>query len=275
MGACPENALRVSVFDPTGNITALVEGPVPVGEQPRAASAVMRRFPSVEQVGFVSLGGATPRLRMAGGEFCGNASMCAAALVRLRGGSGAGPVTLAVSGVRDAVEVRLRREAENAFLASVRMPPALSVAEAVFDREGEAVRLPLVRMEGIAHAIVCPSSPLFALLRDRPAAEDAARRFCAVLGAEALGLLFVEGDGVARRLTPLVTVPGSGTLVWESSCASGSAAVGMALASRSSVPVELELSEPGGVLRVSSDPRTGETRLSGRTTLLGSYEISV
>ena len=48
-------SLRYSIWDPTGNITALVESAVAVGEQPAAAAALMERHPTVEQVGFVEL----------------------------------------------------------------------------------------------------------------------------------------------------------------------------------------------------------------------------
>ena len=77
--------LNYCIFDPTGNITALVETEVPVAEQPAAASAVMEKHPEVEQVGFVRLlEAAAAELRMAGGEFCGNATMCTAALYAIR-----------------------------------------------------------------------------------------------------------------------------------------------------------------------------------------------
>ena len=74
--------IKYSIFDPTGNITALVESQIPAAEQPTVAAAVMERHPSVEQVGFVRFDPASDppvSLRMAGGEFCGNATMCAAA----------------------------------------------------------------------------------------------------------------------------------------------------------------------------------------------------
>ena len=81
--------LRYCILDPTGNITALAESPVAHGDQPAAAEAIMRRHPEVEQVGFVrfgadAAGGLAGELRMAGGEFCGNASMSAAALFLMR-----------------------------------------------------------------------------------------------------------------------------------------------------------------------------------------------
>ena len=58
-------------------------------------------------------------------------------------------------------------------------------------------------------------------------------------------------------------------MVWENSCASGSAAIGAAMAEREGGRVELTLEEPGGVLRIESGGLRGETRLSGRTRLIG------
>ena len=77
------------VFDPTGNITALVETAVDAADQPAVASRIMELEPDVEQVGFIAFTGdpALPvSLRMAGGEFCGNATMCAAAIFAIRSG---------------------------------------------------------------------------------------------------------------------------------------------------------------------------------------------
>ena len=128
--------------------------------------------------------------------------------------------------------------------------------------------LPLVRMEGISHLIIEPSSPFFCL-RERPeAAEQAVRQWCHTLSADGLGLMFLEEGPAARRMTPLVFVPGADTVFWESSCASGSSAVGMCLASREGTPVDLSLAEPGGKLHVKSDPLRAETWLFGSVRLL-------
>ena len=70
------------LMDPTGNVTALVRTPAPAERQPELARILMDAEPSAEQAGFLSSGGdgADVALRMAGGEFCGNAAMCAGAL---------------------------------------------------------------------------------------------------------------------------------------------------------------------------------------------------
>ncbi len=273
--------IKYCIFDPTGNITALAERPAAPADQPAAAAAIMRRHPAVEQVGFVRVfepGTECVRaeLRMAGGEFCGNAAMCAGALCLLNGPLESDGQTqtlrLRVSGAVQPVTLRLRRETESSFRAELLMPPALGVEEADFSFEGMKASLPLVRMQGISHLLITPDSPLYGLQSDRAAAGRAVRAFCAALGAEGLGLMFLSGEAPSFRVTPLVYIPGSGTLFWENSCASGSAAVATAFAARRGAPVELTLEAPGGILRAACDPGKGETWLCGRTRLIGRYE---
>lgn len=264
--------MQYSILDPTGNVTALVESEVELSRQPETAAEIMRLHPTVEQVGFLRGAGedGLPELRMAGGEFCGNASMCAAGLLALRKGC-ADTQRLRVSGAARPVEVRLQATDGGSFRAEIIMPPAMEILEKDFRFEDMHAMLPLVRMEGISHLVIENTSPFFALLRDRETAERAVRAFCAVLGADGLGLLFLEGEGMERRMTPLVFVPGSGTVFWENSCASGSAAVGMALAANSGAAVQISLREPGGILHVTSDPATGETRLRGSVRFVARY----
>ena len=128
-----------------------------------------------------------------------------------------------------------------------------------------------MRLEGISHIIIEPSSVFYAYREDRAAAERAVQKWCKELGADGLGLMFLDLEAGAAddsadampRLTPLVYVPGSGTSFWENSCASGSAATGMYLADRTGERQEICLREPGGCLKVTSDPGSGETLLYG------------
>ena len=271
--------LRYSILDPTGNITAIVETSVDVARQPSIADAIMRRHPEVEQVGFlqsVSDGeNARAELRMAGGEFCGNASMSAAALLLSQDSRAEAEVhmQLLVSGAAEPVALCLQPESGSAYLVEIVMPPALGIAGTVFTFGDMSGTLPLVRMEGISHVVIEPDSVFFSLLNDRPTAEKAVREFCEALGADGLGLMFLDGRGRDLRMTPLVYVPGSGTCFWENSCASGSAAVGMVLAEKSSSAAALSLQEPGGTLQVLCDPVCGETRLRGHVRVGAQQEI--
>lgn len=254
--------MEYSVFDPTGNVTALVETPVEIARQPEAAAAILRAQPRVEQVGFVSIDPAAGAvsLRMAGGEFCGNAAMSAAALSCLAHGAPLpASVSLRVSGASTPVEVRLLRREGERFFAAVRMPPPKRISERVFTFEAQSGSLTVVQLEGISHILIGPESPFFSLLARPASAEEAVRRWCGELAAEGLGLLFLQGG----RLTPLVFVPGSDTVFWETSCASGTAAAGMALSEKTDAAVDCAFLEPGGSLRVTGTPR--ETWLHGTT----------
>ncbi len=278
MAPDPQGGLRYSILDPTGNITALVESEVAIPDQPLVAASIMERHPEVEQVGFVPSTAegdarAGTSLRMAGGEFCGNASMCAAALHCARTGLDTHEerqVWLRVSGAGDPVEVRLREE-DGRFLARIRMPNAIAIEWVGLSFEGTSEDLPVVTLEGISHVVIERSSAFHAL-RDVPqVAARAIRQWCEELSADGLGLMFLERDGDHFSLDPLVFVSGGETLFWERSCASGSSAVGMFLAKRSGHPVDLALHEPGGVLRVTSDPEKGETWLFGSVRFVGEY----
>jgi len=271
--------LRYSILDPTGNITAIVESPVEIARQPSTAAAIMRRHPEVEQVGFLQdvpdSKNVWAALRMAGGEFCGNASMSAAALLLSQDSRAEDEVhiNLLVSGAGEPVALCLRPEGENGYLAEIVMPPALGISGTAFTFGNMRGTLPLVRMEGISHLVIEPDSVFFSLLENRSAAEEAVRAFCETLGADGLGLMFLDGRGTDLRMTPLVYVPGSGTCFWENSCASGSAAVGMVLAAKADSAAAISLREPGGTLQVRSDPASGETRLRGHVRVTARLEI--
>jgi len=238
--------LSYTVFDPTGNITILVQTPVPAAEQPCVAEALMAREPQCEQVGFrmPDTPGADITVRMAGGEFCGNASMSAAARLCAERGWAHAAVTVAIGG--QLVPVTAEKSGEGCYRCAVTMPRALRITE--------AFGLPLVELPGISHLIV--TAPMV-----REAAETAIRGWCRALGVSALGLMLFDEE--QQRLDPLVYVPQADTLFWERSCASGTAAVG----AWAGPGTALSLTEPGGVLCV-------RTALDGTVTLEGTVRLA-
>ncbi len=284
-------------FDPTGNITALVETAVDIADQPEVAARIMELEPDVEQVGFIAYGkdkvpeegAAAISLRMAGGEFCGNATMCAAALFALNRGLQSGTVPVKVSGASAPLTVSLEQQAAFSFSAAVSMPPAIRIGTVDLQPSGAAgahesgsadgisamISLPVVEMEGISHIIIEPDSGFFGVKDDKALAESMVRHWCGVLGADCLGMMFLDEGIATRPMTPLVYVPGADTMFWENSCASGSAAAGMYLAARAGSPVDITFEEPAGRLRVESDPASGLTVLHGSVILLGSTIFAI
>ena len=230
--------LHYYLLDPTKNMTILVETPVPAESQPFVASALLRAEPAAEQVGFVSPGAedCDTALRMAGGEFCGNATMSAAALFCMKNGISGKTVRVRASGAEAPVTVEVRA-AGNGYACTVDMPRPKRITQ--------SFGCPLVEFDGISHMIV--TEPM-----ERAAAEAAVKARCTALGADGLGLMLL--DEAAETLTPLVYIPCGDTLYWEHSCASGSAAVGAYLAARRSGEIDLALREPGGILRVKAAP---------------------
>ena len=260
------SAYRYVLLDPTGNITALVLDPVPPEDR---AEVTGRLLAESEQVAFLegpARAGALAGIRLMGGEFCGNAAMAAAAWLvreRLRPGEET-VVPLDVSGAEETVECRIRA-AEDGFTGTVRMPDILGIRKT----ETEGFPLTMVRMEGILHMILEGEIP------GKEEAEALLRRIAQARPAEkAAGLL--QWDG--RKMRPLVYVPGSGSMVWETGCGSGSAAVGAAEAMKAGRTAATDVLQPGGTIRVTAEVSGGTVRrvwITGRVRIGTESEIQV
>ena len=242
-----------TLLNPTGNITLLAETPVPEASQPVIARKLMALEPETEQVGFVRFGRDGVTLRMAGGEFCGNASMSAAVLYASRMGLDQTSVKVRVSGMPEPVSVMVEQNGER-WRGEVTMPQPLSVK---IERFPDGSEHPVVRLPGIAHVILENEM-------DQTEAEQLAPAWCRFLKADGLGLMFLDLENNA--LKPLVYVPEAETLFWESSCASGTTAVGAWLATEAGQAVSRALRQPGGTLNISAEP-------SGRLVLSGTVEM--
>lgn len=232
-------------IDPAGNITVVVDSFVPREQQSRVASELMKRDVTVEQVGFLEKPDdpcCAVRLQMMGGEFCGNATRAYAMYVaRQRGGLS--EVRLRVSGCDHVVTAAVDL-ARGAARAEMPLPRAVRAAEV----EGHAGTL--VDLAGIAHLViegVAPSEDFFR------AAEPL---FSAIEGLDAYGVIFL--DRTSHRMTPLVKVVDTGTLVWEGSCGSGTIACAVAESTGLADGLfEQDYFQPAGVVRASVERRGG------------------
>lgn len=253
--------LTYSQFDPTGNRTILVQTPVPVQDQPEIATKLMELEPETEQVGFYQETDSI-RLRMAGGEFCGNATMSAAVLRASHSDTEQLEAAVSVSGAKEPVHASVKLQPEGWWIGTVEMPKPRSMEEVLLPGVGA---VPVVQFDGIAHVILEQPLP-------RPLAERSAPEWCERLQADAVGLLFL--DKRSGSLTPLVYVPAAGTLCWEKSCASGTTAVGYYLAREQGEPVTATLRQPGGVLKIAADP-DGRLMLTGAVRKLDTKTIDI
>ena len=254
--------LKVTAADPAGNVTLLVESPVPP-ESYRTVAGHLLAMPELhgEQVGFLTapqMGGEV-RLEMMGGEFCGNAARCAGLWqARKRGRDGA--VVVEMSGCSRLLTV----EADGSE-AWAEMPLPCSTEEI---RLG-GVNFTAVCFEGIVH-LVGELSPLppETVARLLPKAVEH-------FHLPAAGVMFLHGD----QMIPAVYVRDTDTLIWERSCASGSTAV--AWRDAQSAPNglrRLALQQPGGVIRteaVCKGGRVRSIRIGGPVTLGAAQLLSI
>lgn len=235
------------LLDPTGNKTILVETPVAEGERAEVAKKLLAMEPEAEQVGYVSFDRGI-ELNMAGGEFCGNATVSTAFLYCMEHSASERKefdVTVKASGEDDSVSVHIIKNSNGTGTGTVEMPLPKSMGMKKLDFEGENYELPLVSFNGISHLIL-ESRP------DAEKAEEMVRKWSADLECDCLGLMFQDPD--SARIVPLVYVKNPETLYWESSCASGTTAVGAYLAGKTGCRINIDFSEPGGKLHIEAEP---------------------
>lgn len=228
---------EIIVADPAKNITIMVlnrvENRVEAARFLLADAAL-----GAEQVGFVvppkDLQGIW-RLEMMGGEFCGNAARSFGLLVaRMQGLQGNQTVTIGMSGMKEPLPVKVDLEQGT---AAVRIPRPL--AQTSLDLDGQS--LPVYHFDGITHVIapdLPPGKLLFYDIRNR------------LEGApDALGVMFY--DTHSRIMRPAVYVYATDSLVFESSCGSGSAALAVwETRDRVEGEVRCEVVQPGGIIEV-------------------------
>ena len=237
--------LELVMADPAGNRTALVLTPVP----PESRAGTARRLMALpelraEQVGYCCppRAGGMARLEMMGGEFCGNAARSFGLLLAAQRGLGRSTVPVEVSGCPQVLPVAADPGEGSAFSP---MPLPLEITGLPVPGLGT---LPAVLLEGIVHVVargVPPSGEEFRWVRR---AADSRWNW------DALGVLFLGEDGF---LAPAVAVRATGSTVFESSCASGSAALAAWLSrDRGDGVWDYRFPQPGGVISARAE-RTG------------------
>lgn len=240
--------------DPSGNTTILVMDTVPEKERGRIACALMREGNlAAEQVAFLET--VPPRecdiaIGMMGGEFCGNAVRSAAAYAvfdRLRwqpipGYGVEEHFDVACSGIAHNVECVVRMQSGNTFDVTADMPLPESIREVTIS----AGTLWRVAMPGITH---------YCFFAEKEKAPDKTRIIEETLAAfpaaagEAMGVIFWDGE----TLDPFVYVKDTDTLVNESSCGSGTAALAACLALREKGAVHIDAAQRGGRIYADAD----------------------
>lgn len=237
-------------LSPNGNMTLLVETPVPRNRQ----LAIGKRLIATDHVGAEQAGFIEPachpqaaaRLQMMAGEFCGNATLSLACWLFSKEHPNPGEqaeIHLEVSGADAPVSCRITKQAQG-YLGTLSMPLPQRVTTKTYWLNGRSYALQTVELPGIHHIIV-PK----ALWGDqaKQMAELAAAQWD--IPSEAFGILLFDAD--TMTLEPLVCVKGV-SLIWEHGCGSGTTAVGAALALQQQSSLTLQLKQTGGVMEITA-----------------------
>ncbi|MDR1257371.1 MAG: hypothetical protein LBJ86_06460 [Spirochaetaceae bacterium] len=243
--------LDIVKADPAGNITVFVLGAEDMTppERTRAAKLLLAdRELRAEQAGFVTPpdGSGLWRLEMAGGEFCGNAARSLGLFAARRSGfSGRRAFFIETSGASRPVEVDVDCDTGEAAAA---IEPPRRLAPLVFDGK----QLAVYRFDGITH-IIAPGTKA-----DKAAFFAIKRLFEERYGTPdgAVGVMFYSAAEDIMR--PAVYVYGTDTLVFESSCGSGSAAFACRIAELDAGKTTVPVRQPGGTITASVTVRDGE-----------------
>ncbi|WP_210149943.1 hypothetical protein [Paeniglutamicibacter terrestris] len=255
-------------LSPTRNTTLLVTSRHPARNYRVIAEKLLRaEHVHAEQVGFI-LPAHSPdaqvRLHMAGDEFCANATMALAALHAATQGL-RGPVALRLeaSGAEGPLECRVESQ-DAGYRCELANPLPLRIDPYPFP--GATVGAAMVRYADAVHLVIeCSGSD--AVLRKR--AEQVAAQLGISEGVSVIGVMLY--NSVSGELAPLINVPALGSLVWEGSCGSGTAALGAYLAAKAQVPVSTAVRQPGGTMHVHADYGCGkvtELRVTGQVAIV-------
>jgi diaminopimelate epimerase len=267
--------VEIVIADPAKNITVFVLDRIAGGPARAEAARRLLADPALkaEQVGFVVPAVHTGpvdgrkywRLEMMGGEFCGNAARSFGLFVaREMGLRGRHTVTIEISGMQEPLPVHVDTGTGR---AEVEIPRPLAQGSLSFNGR----TLPVFVFDGITHVLAPglePDRETFFVIKDlveksdRRSAEAgqpqaAGRPLDAGQPSAALGVMFYDTE--KQFLRPAVYVAATDSLVFESSCGSGSAA----LAAWKTADIRdgegrCDAAQPGGTIEVRVSKHGGE-----------------
>lgn len=238
-------------FNPTQNMTILVKTNHPVEEYKHIASKIMS-YNSVyaEQVGFIenSINNkAAAHLKMAGGEFCGNACMALAAFLASEKGlqqHNMIDIVLEASGTDELIMCQVKRNLDT-YDCQVSMPIPKKIEQRTINYEGSDMKIIIVRYHDFIH-IVIEVEEFSQSIKEK--AQSLVKLLGVTLGVNLIGILLYKPQ--FDELAPLIYVPHLDSMVWERGCGSGTASVGAYLAWKNKEDVVVKIKQPGGTIQV-------------------------
>lgn len=198
--------VQYSIYNPAGNITALVLGDEYNSEQRKLINnEIMKKESNVEQVGFLSL--KDKKLTMAGGEFCGNATRCAA---------------LYYMKEEKSIELKINNNRIMAGIDYGTLDIWCEVPIEGYNIIKIGKNIYKIVLKGITILVVYEVSQYNEL---KHSAINLIKKYN--LNDDAIGVMFVDNMENIIKIYPIVWVKDIDTLFFENACGSGTIAVTM------------------------------------------------
>lgn len=245
--------------NPAGNITGYVITPIYPGYRRAYAKEIIKRDPSVEQVGFISpsYDGAPLRMDMMGGEFCGNATraygLYSASFYESEGDV---QIEVYVSGTEGPVNVIVNQQEQSAY---VKVEKPKEIVDVKIDED----IFKAVVFSGIIHLVV-------EIEEDPEFVQKSLNVLKSEFSSDAYGVIFLNVE--KKEIVPYVNVPSAETLVREGSCASGSIAATYVLNAKKDPDFEAIIKNPNGELEIFADFTNGIEYIIGGPVEIGEVE---
>ncbi|OIU68605.1 diaminopimelate epimerase [Rossellomorea aquimaris] len=247
-------------FNPTENMTVLVKSMHNKEDHARIAEKLMSYdCVHAEQVGFIKLSeqeGMVSSLRMAGGEFCGNACMSLAAYIASVNGLPEGKginVAMEASGTGELVRCRVKREVDR-YHCKLSMPLPSAIGKNQRD-DFAHFSMAMIQYEEAVHIVIEVDEINSGV---RVQAEEMARIIGSGYEGKLVGVLVYIPH--TEELAPLIYVPEIGSMIWERGCGSGTASLAAYLAWKKREIISALVKQPGGVMKAACEWEKGSIR---------------
>lgn len=257
--------LSIRVANPAGNITIFVMNEVPKKDYTSIASQLLKLEKyHAEQVAFnVSpIMGGMGRIEMMGGEFCGNATRSYGYLISQMQDTKPENVLVEISGALNPLNVEINHKKGT---CKTQMPLLQKVETINYKNNTYSAMV----FDGIVHIIV-PDSP-----KNQSFINDILNTAKNKILSDAYGVMFLEDS----KLTPVVYVVNTDSIIWESSCGSGSMACAAFLSQNKSDGIyTYSFNQPGGTIEAEIQIKNNQTvscKMGGKVTLSDEIEIEL
>lgn len=253
-------------LSPAENTTVLVNSYVPPRKYKEVAAKIMEySYLNAEQVGFIIEAEAKEavfRLEMAGGEFCGNGVLAAAALAKYLDFASPHKFKLEASGVDKLLECQAKSENKKKYLVQSTMPIDYLHQKWQGTVGDLTIQGDLIKLKGITHLIIDNYN------LEKNKIEKLIKILAAEVKADAVGIIPYQNQADYFEIKPCVYVPEAGSLIFERGCGSGTLALGLLIAQKQKASIDLAVKQPGGVIKIGIQLKNKASNLLVEKALL-------